>query len=181
MLKNQIRKKILNIRSKKKSDKLNIEEKKILKIIKNKKIKKPIVGCYYPVNSEVDTKKIMRLLEKIKITISLPIIEDNFGMEFYEYKTTDPLNINKYGIPEPFKKKKIKPNILIVPLVAFDQKLNRLGYGGGFYDRFLKKMEKNIIIKLGLAFSFQKIKKVPVEKFDKKLDYILTEKKMFKR
>ena len=70
---------------------------------------------------------------------------------------------------------------MIVPLVAFDQKLNRLGYGGGFYDRFLKKMEKNIIIKLGLAFSFQKIKKIPVEKFDKKLDYILTEKEMFKR
>ena len=97
------------------------------------------MGCYYPVNSEVDTKKIMIFLEKLKITISLPIIEDNFSMEFYEYKTTDPLNINKYGIPEPFKKKKIKPNILIVPLVAFDQKLNRLGYGGGFYDRFLKK------------------------------------------
>ena len=181
MLKNQIRKKILNIRNKKKSDKFNIDEKKILKIIKIKKIKKPIVGCYYPVNSEVDTKKIMIFLEKLTITISLPIIEDNFSMEFYEYKTTDPLNINKYGIPEPFKKKKIKPNILIVPLVAFDQKLNRLGYGGGFYDRFLKKTEKNIKIKLGLAFSFQKIKKIPVEKFDKKLDYILTEKEMFKR
>ena len=67
MLKNQIRKKILNIRNKKKSDKFNIDEKKILKIIKIKKIKKPIVGCYYPVNSEVDTKKIMIFLEKLKL------------------------------------------------------------------------------------------------------------------
>ena len=64
-------------------------------------------------------------------------------------------------------------------MVAFDKELNRLGYGGGFYDRFLFKMEKNIIIKLGLAFSYQMIKDVPVEKFDRKLDVILTEKEIF--
>ena len=74
---------------------------------------------------------------------------------------------------------KVKPNILIIPLVAFDKKLNRLGYGGGFYDRFLCKMEKNIIIKLGLAFSYQMIKYVPIEKFDRKLDVILTDKEIF--
>ena len=79
----------------------------------------------------------------------------------------------------PKKKTKVKPNILIIPLVAFDKELNRLGYGGGFYDRFLFKMGKNIIIKLGLAFSHQMIKYVPVEKFDRKLDVILTEKEIF--
>ena len=100
-------------------------------------------------------------------------------MEFYKYKIKDPLYINKYGIPEPKKKTKVKPNILIVPLVAFDKKLNRLGYGGGFYDRFLCKMGKNIIIKLGLAFSYQMIKYVPVEKFDRKLDVVLTDKEIF--
>ncbi len=100
-------------------------------------------------------------------------------MEFYEYKSEDPLYVNKYGIPEPINKRKKKPNILLIPIVAFDRKLNRLGYGGGFYDRFLEKMEKYKILKIGLAFSYQRIKNVPIEKFDKKLDYILTEKEIF--
>ena len=122
----------------------------------------------------------MNLLEKKKLTICLPIIKDNFEMEFYEYKTTDPLYVNKYGIPEPQTKKKIKPNVLLIPLVAFDKKLNRLGYGGGFYDRFIEKMSKTSLIKIGLAFSHQRVENVPVEKFDKKLDFIITEKEIFR-
>ena len=179
MLKHQIRKKILKIRDEKYSKSLNIDKKKILKIIQKANIKKPVIGIYYPVNSEVSTKKIMEFLEKKKFTISLPILKNNIEMEFYKYKIKDPLYINKYGIPEPKKKTKVKPNILIIPLVAFDKELNRLGYGGGFYDRFLFKMGKNIIIKLGLAFSYQMIKYVPIEKFDRKLDVILTEKEIF--
>ena len=181
MLKHQIRKKILKIRDEKYSKSLNFDKKKILKIIKKANIKKPLIGIYYPVNSEVSTKKIINFLEKKKIQISLPILKNNIEMEFYKYKTNDPLYINKYGIPEPKKKTKVKPNILIIPLVAFDKNLNRLGYGGGFYDRFLGRMGKNIIIKLGLAFSHQMIKRVPTEKFDQKLDFILTEKEIFKK
>ena len=68
---------------------------------------------------------------------------------------------------------------LYIYIVYHHKQLNRLGYGGGFYDRFLCKMGKNIIIKLGLAFSYQMIKYVPVEKFDKKLDVVLTDKEIF--
>ncbi len=181
MLKNQIRKKILKIRNSKHSRLLFIDKKKILKIIKKANIKKPLIGIYYPVNSEVSTIKIIDFLEKKKFEISLPILKNNIEMEFYKYKTNDPLYINKYGIPEPKKKTKVKPNILIIPLVAFDKNLNRLGYGGGFYDRFLGRMGRNIIIKLGLAFSYQMIKRVPTEKFDQNLDFILTEKEIFKK
>ena len=75
------------------------------------------------------------------------------------------------------QKKKIYPDVLLVPLVAFDANLNRLGYGGGYYDRIIQKLEnKKKILKIGLAFSFQRVKKVPIFKYDKKLDYILTEK-----
>ena len=122
----------------------------------------------------------MSLLEKKKFTLCLPIIKDNFEMEFYEYKTTDPLYFNKYGIPEPQIKKKIIPNILLIPLVAFDKKLNRLGYGGGFYDRFIERTSKISLIKIGLAFSHQRVENVPTEKFDKKLDFIITEKEIFR-
>ena len=99
-------------------------------------------------------------------------------MNFKIWSTKDPLAVNKYGIPEPISKKTIYPSILLVPLVAYDQNLNRLGYGGGFYDRYIKKIKKRKkIITLGLAYSFQKIKNIPTNKNDMKLDFIVTEKK----
>ena len=69
----------------------------------------------------------------------------------YPWKTIFILSINIYGIPEPTSKKKVDPEILLIPLVAFDSKLNRLGYGGGYYDRYISshKHDKKII-KIGL-------------------------------
>ena len=62
--------------------------------------------------------------------------------------------------------------------MAFDNELNRIGYGGGFYDRYIKRIKrKKKIITIGLAFSFQKVKKIETNKFDIKLDFIVTEKK----
>ena len=88
--------------------------------------------------------------------------------------------VNNLGITEPLKiTKKKMPDLIFVPLVGFDNKLNRLGYGGGFYDRYFEKnLKQKNIIKIGLAFSFQKIKKLPINKFDKKLDNIITEKNL---
>jgi 5-formyltetrahydrofolate cyclo-ligase len=98
-------------------------------------------------------------------------------MNFLQWSINDPLKINKFGIPEPISSKIIVPDILLVPLVSFDNELNRLGYGGGYYDRYIEKIEKvKKVIKIGLAFSYQKIKKIPTNKFDKKLDFIITEK-----
>ena len=86
--------------------------------------------------------------------------------------------INKYGIPEPVSNKIVYPDILLVPLVAFDKKLNRIGYGGGFYDRYLKRLKRiKKIITIGLAYSFQEVKKIPINDYDIKLDFIITEKK----
>ena len=70
---------------------------------------------------------------------------------------------------------------MLVPIVAYDKKLFRLGYGGGFYDRYISKIQKkNKLFSVGLAFSFQKIDKVPVNKYDKRLNVILTEKGILK-
>ena len=101
-------------------------------------------------------------------------------MNFYKYSFKDPLRINNYGIPEPLKSSnKITPDLIFVPLVGYDNSLNRLGYGGGFYDRYFEKNSKSKkIIKIGLAFSFQEIKKLPINKLDKKIDRIITEKKI---
>ena len=63
-------------------------------------------------------------------------------------------------------------------MVAYDKNLNRIGYGGGFYDRYIKKIKKfKKVITIGFAYSFQKIKKVPIDKYDVKLDFIINEKK----
>ena len=82
-----------------------------------------------------------------------------------------------FFLTSTFSKKLIYPDILLVPLVAFDKNLNRLGYGGGYYDRVINKLsKKKDILKIGLALSVQKINNVPVTKYDKKLDYIVTDK-----
>ena len=102
-------------------------------------------------------------------------------MNFIQCSLNKPLNINKYGIPEPSEKKIVYPDILLIPLVAFDKKLNRLGYGAGFYDRFiysLKKVKK--IITIGLAFHFQQVNSIPISRYDQRLDYIITNKEILK-
>ena len=100
-------------------------------------------------------------------------------MFFTTWLYKKPLNVNQFGIPEPKNsKKKIIPDLIMVPLVAFDNRLNRIGYGKGYYDRSLRKIskiKKNAIF-LGIAYSFQRCKKIPVNKYDFKLDYIFTEK-----
>ena len=98
-------------------------------------------------------------------------------MDFYSWSIKDPLSINKYGIPEPTSNKIMYPSILLVPLLAFDNNFNRIGYGGGFYDRYIKKIKKDKkIITIGLAYSFQRVKKIPTNKYDMKLDFIITDR-----
>ena len=98
-------------------------------------------------------------------------------MKFFKWCSKDPLKISKYGIPEPFSLKSVDPDILLVPIVAFDKNFYRIGYGGGYYDRFISKIKKKKrVLTIGLAFSFQKINKFNVNKYDQKLDFILTEK-----
>ena len=66
--------------------------------------------------------------------------------------------------------------MILVPLSCFDKFKNRIGYGKGFYDRFLNKFSKEKYFSVGIAFAFQKTNIIPEEKHDKKLNYILTEK-----
>ena len=177
MLKSQLRKKILNIRKRKYPSNVEINFNNIIKILKKEKINNQIIGGYYPYNYEVNAIKILEKFEKLNCLVTLPKIKKNSQMDFFYWSTKDPLSINKYGIPEPTSNKINYPNILLVPLVAFDKHLNRVGYGGGFYDRYIKKLgKKKKIITIGLAYSFQKVKKIPINRYDVKLDFIVTEK-----
>ena len=102
-------------------------------------------------------------------------------MNFKSWLFKEPLYVSQFGTLEPKKSnsnKKIIPDLIMVPLVAFDNQLNRIGYGKGYYDRILQKIAKNKkkTISLGIAYSFQKCTKIAVNKYDFKLDYIFTER-----
>ena len=181
MLKSKLRKTILKIREKNNKKNIQIDFNQIIKILKKEKITKKSIGGYYPVNFEVDDLELLKKFEKKKFNISLPVIKKNFQMDFYKWSFSDPLKINKYGIPEPETKNIVYPDIILIPIVAFDKNLNRLGYGGGYYDRLIAKFsKKKKIIKIGLALSIQKIDKVPINVHDQKLDYIVTNKYIIK-
>ena len=181
MKKSEIRKKILNIRKRRNFKNLIIDFRNIIRIIKKEKIRGKIIGGYYPYNYEIDVLKILEKLEKLNYLIALPKIKKNFQMDFFRWSVKDPLSINKYGIPEPVSSKSDYPDVLLVPIVAYDKNLFRIGYGGGFYDRYINKINRRKkITTIGLAYSFQEVKKISLNKYDVKLDFIVTEKGFFK-
>ncbi len=181
MSKKILRKKLINIRRNNFVDQ-TISFDQFKKILRKYNLKSNInIGGYYPVNSEINCLEILEILEKNNFKISLPITKKNNSMDFYEWSFQNSLSVNQQGIPEPNTKKKVIPDVLIVPLVGFDRYKFRLGYGGGFYDRYISKILKfKKILTVGFAFSFQEISKIPVNKFDQKLNYILTNKEIIK-
>ena len=177
MNKSKLRSKILKLRKKNEFKKIKIKTENILFFLKKNNIKSRNIGGYYPCNYEIDDLEILNSLRKKKFKVSLPIIKNNNQMDFFEWSLKNPFKVNKYGITEPMLSKKSFPEIIFIPLVAFDRQLNRLGYGGGFYDRYIEKLEiKKKVFKVGFAFSFQELKEVPVNNYDKKLDLIITER-----
>lgn len=180
MSKSILRYKTINLRKLKNQQDIKINVLKFFKFFKKLNYKKKIFGGYYPINYEMNILHILKELEMQNVKVSLPITKKNNEMDFYQWSTTDILILNKFGIPEPQKIKKVIPDILLIPLVSFDKNLFRIGYGGGFYDRYIEKVSKfKRVIKIGIAHSCQKISKVPINKYDKKLDMIITEKYIF--
>jgi len=179
--KEKLRNKLINLRKIKfKNQTINFPQ--FNRVLKKLNLRKNInIGGYYPINSEIGCLDILENLEKNNFKISLPVIKKNNNMDFYEWSFKDLLKISHLGIPEPKKNKKVFPDILIVPLVGFDNNKFRLGYGGGYYDRYINKILKiKSVTTVGFAFSFQEIIKIPINKFDQRLDIILTNKGIVK-
>ena len=177
MLKKTLRKKILVYR-KNNYKFVNLKYDLLRDILKKfSTLKNNKIGAYFPINYEIDCLSIIKQLEKSGYKISLPITRKGNKMDFYEWSSKDPLLVGKIGIPEPISKKKIYPDVLLVPLVAFNKNKFRLGYGGGYYDRYIQKIKSiKKILTIGMAFSFQEVKMIPINKNDQKLDLIFTEK-----
>ena len=175
-----LRRKLLLIRKKKYLTVKKFNYNLIFKLIKKHfHSKKITIGGYYPSNYEVNILKFLEEASKKRFRITLPVIKSSNKMSFKLWVFKDPLYVNQFGILEPKNsKRKIIPDLIMVPLVAFDKRLNRIGYGKGYYDRSLRKINKikKNAISLGIAYSFQRCKKIPVNNHDFKLDYIFTEK-----
>ena len=139
----QLRKKFFKLRKKNYFEVKTNFFNPIFSIIK-KKYKKELVylSIYYPSNFELNTLNIYKHLSLKKIQILLPVVSKK-NMKFYKWQYREPLNVNTFGMLEPKKDKNyIVPNIMLVPLLAFNKNKHRLGYGGGYYDNYLKKYLK---------------------------------------
>ena len=157
------------------------KEKKIVKKLKNLlNCNSLVTAVYFSTKSEVNLIDFVNHMHKNQQKILLPEINKiNSPLLFKEWKADDRLISGKYDIMIPSIKNYATPKILIVPMLAFDKNKDRLGYGGGYYDRTISFLEKNSkILKFGVAFDEQEIKKVPTKSFDKKMDLILTPTKI---
>ena len=183
--KDQLRKKFSLLRKNKYFDVSEDKFDNLISYIKKRfKTKKKIfIALYYPSNYEINVLKIINNLQKSKAVFLLPKVLDNNLLKFHEWNKKDILLVNKFGIPEPSNtQRSYLPDIVLVPLLAFDFQNNRLGYGKGFYDRYLNNLIKlnKKIEAIGVAFSFQRYKKLPTSKFDFQLSNIFTEKGFLK-
>lgn len=140
------------------------------------------VGSYVDYNFELRTNFLNKYLIEKNINICLPKINSQSKeINFFKFSTGTKLIKNKYNILEPeVTNEIIFPKLVLVPLLAFNESGFRLGYGGGFYDKYFSSQEEKDIIKVGLGFSFQKANQIPIESHDQKLDWILTESYLYK-
>ncbi len=141
------------------------------------------VGSFMSIRSEISTDKLNKAILDMNKKLAFPVIKKN--SETLIFKTTNSLKslkLGKFNIPEPKdENKEIIPQLFFVPCLGFDLKGYRIGYGGGFYDKTFEKLKKlNLMFNtVGFAYDDQKQNELPIEKFDYKLDFVLTEKQLY--
>jgi 5-formyltetrahydrofolate cyclo-ligase len=141
-----------------------------------------VVAGYSPIRSEIDPAPLMKNLAAQGVQLALPAITARGkSLIFRAWSPSDRLMLGSLGILEPSPAAaELVPDILLVPLAAFDRSGHRIGYGAGHYDVTLAHLRKaKGAIGIGVAFAVQEIKAVPIQPHDVALDYVLTEKHAF--
>jgi len=137
------------------------------------------IGIYFPIHHELDTAPLIDELRARNISVALPIISSNNApLIFRIWEKDQDLIKGKHNIPVPPQSaSSAEPSIIIAPLIAFDKSGNRLGYGGGYYDRTLAhyRSQKDILF-VGYAFGAQGVDVLPTDPLDQPLDWIITER-----
>ena len=141
-----------------------------------------VVAGYAPIRSEIDPVQLMQKCAARGATLALPVISArNAALAFRRWMPDDALVRGLFGIAEPHARAaEVAPDIVLVPLAAFDRAGHRVGYGGGYYDRtFARLRQSKPVTAIGLAFAVQEIPQVPALAHDVRLDFVLTETDTF--
>lgn len=184
MNKNEIRKKIIEIRDGFDVVKKGEADLKIKKSLENQSFFSNCknIFIYIGFGSEIDTKKYIEEFLKLGKNVLVPRIDMKIGlMECVKINSLSDLKVGNYDILEPIDEikavdKKII-DLVIMPGVAFDITGGRIGYGGGYYDKFLEDIQ-NDVLKVALAYDFQVFEKLEIEEHDIKADMVITEKQV---
>ncbi|MEN3951601.1 5-formyltetrahydrofolate cyclo-ligase [Iodidimonas sp. SYSU 1G8] len=137
-----------------------------------------VVAGYAPFRSEADPGPLLRVLSDAGWTCALPVpVGGADGLAFRAWSPGAPLVAGRYGIPVPPETAEIvRPQLVLVPLLAYDGAGGRLGYGAGYYDRALAALRRDgPVVAMGVAYAGQEMASVPTEDHDQPLDMILTE------
>jgi len=155
---------------------------RLAKVIENHVIPKAegrCVSAYWPMGDEIDPRPAMHLLHAYGRTIGLPVMRGaDTPLVFRQWWPDAPLAEGGFGTRMPTEDApEVTPEVLLVPMLAFNDAGYRLGYGGGFYDRTLEDLrgENPATLAVGLAYSGQRVDDLPVGPFDQPLDALVTE------
>ena len=143
-----------------------------------------IIASYISIKSEISTHFLNEFILYNNKTLCLPVIKKNSEtLIFRKYDLDTELISGKFGVMEPSElNNELLPEIILTPCLAFDKNGFRLGYGGGYYDKTFVYLRNNKhrFITIAVAFDGQKVNEVVHENFDQKINYILTEKELYK-
>lgn len=137
-----------------------------------------VVAGFVPIRSEIDPRPLMQRLHAGGARLALPLIgARDAPLSFRAWAADDPLIAGPLGILEPAASAApCEPDIVLVPLAAFDRAGHRIGYGGGYYDRTLRDLRARRAVRaLGVAFAMQQVETIPASRHDASLDAVLTE------
>ena len=141
-----------------------------------------VISGYSPIRNEIDPVPLMQKLALQGARLALPTVNARgISLIFRAWSPGDRLTLGMLGIPEPSPAaSEVVPDIMLVPLAAFDRMGHRIGYGAGHYDYTFAHLRKaKAVIGIGLAFAAQEIEAIPALPHDVRLDFVLTESGAF--
>jgi len=142
-----------------------------------------VVSGYWPIRDEIDIRRLLTGLHGQGIRCALPIVMGrDRPLEFRQWQPGLELVQRPFGLSEPTETARLlTPRVLLVPLLAVDARGNRLGYGGGYYDRTLMHLRQSVpIVAVGIGFEAQRVADVPNDRHDAPLDWVVTEKSVYR-